>query len=57
MNDKEIEVLNTIFEMVAKDPEFRNKLLTEPSSVLDQYDLTDEAKNTIIDAIRDVLNR
>jgi hypothetical protein len=51
MNEKEIEVLNAIFAMAAKDPEFRNKLFIEPADILAKYEISDKAKRIITDAI------
>ena len=53
-NDKEIQILNDIFAKAAKDPEFRNMLLKEPSSILDKYGLSDEIKRLILEGIRDM---
>ncbi|MEM2760244.1 MAG: hypothetical protein QXU32_11380 [Nitrososphaerales archaeon] len=55
MDNKEIEVLNKIFSMAARDPEFRNKLFTEPASVLDKHELSDRARGIIIYTIRGML--
>ncbi len=51
-DEKAIQILNEIFAKAAKDPEFRNKLIKEPSSVLDKYELSDETKQMILEAIR-----
>jgi hypothetical protein len=56
MNERETEVLNTIFSMATKNPEFRNKLLTEPTATLENFEISDRAKHIIIDAIRSMLN-
>lgn len=56
MNEKEIEVLNTIFSKAAENPEFRNKLFAEPAEILEEFELSDDAKHIIIDTIRGMLN-
>ena len=53
-NKKEVQTLNEIFAKAAKDPEFRNSLLKEPSSVLEQYELSSETKQLILNAVRDM---
>jgi len=52
INEKEIQIINEIFAKAAKDPEFRNMLLKEPSSVLDKYGLSDEIKNMVLEGLR-----
>ncbi len=50
--EKALQTLNEIFVKTAKDPEFRNKLIKEPSSVLDKYELSHEIKQMILEAVR-----
>ena len=57
MNEKEAEVLNEIFSMAAKNPEFRNKLFTEPASALEKYEISERTKSIIIDTIRGILEQ
>jgi len=52
VDKKAIQILNEIFVKAAKDPEFRNKLIKEPSSVLDKYELSNETKQLILEAVR-----
>jgi len=52
VREKEIEILNEIFARAASDPEFRNMLLREPSSVLDKYGLSEEIKKMILEGLR-----
>ncbi len=52
VNDREIQILNEIFAKATKDPEFRNMLLKEPSSVLDKYELSEETKQVILEGVR-----
>ena len=54
MNEKEVQTLNEIFAKAAKDPEFRNKLLNESSSVLEKYELSNETKQLLLNAVRDM---
>ena len=54
VDNKEIQILNEIFTKAAKDPEFRNMLLKEPSSILDKYGLSDKTKRMILEGIRDM---
>lgn len=55
-NEKEIQTLNEIFAKAAKDPEFRNSLLKETSSILEKYELSSETKKLLLDAVRDMHN-
>ncbi len=57
MNEKETEILNTIFSMATKNPEFRNKLFTEPATTLENFAISDRAKHIIIDTIRGMMNQ
>jgi len=52
VSDKEIQILNEIFTKAAKDPEFRNMLLKEPYSILDEYSLSEQAKKMILEGLR-----
>jgi hypothetical protein len=54
INEKQIQALNEIFAKAAKDPEFRNSLLKEPSSVLEKYELSGETKQMMLNAVRDI---
>ena len=56
INEKEIQILNEIFAKAAKEPEFRNMLLKEPSSVLEKYELSSETKQLLLKAILDMHN-
>lgn len=53
-DEKTIQILNEIFAKAAKDPEFRKALLNDPGSVLNEYELPDEAKQSILDASREM---
>jgi hypothetical protein len=51
-NDKEVQIINEIFVKAVKDPEFRNMLLKEPSSILDKYSLSEQAKKMILEGLQ-----
>lgn len=53
-DEKTIQILNEIFVKATKDPEFRKALLAGPSSVLDKYELSSEAKQNILSAIKEM---
>lgn len=57
MKEKEVQTLNEIFAKAAKDPEFRDKLLNESSSVLEQYELSNETKQLLVESIRSLSNQ
>ena len=57
IEEKEVQTLNAIFAKAAKDPEFRNKLLNESSSVLEQYELSNETKQMLLESIRNLSNQ
>jgi hypothetical protein len=57
MNEKEVQTLNEIFAKAAKDPEFRNKLLNESASVLEKYELSNETKQILLEAVRNIANQ
>lgn len=50
---KEAEIISEILLKAASEPEFRNELIKDPTIVLEQYDVSPEAKliirNSIID--------
>ena len=50
---KDAEVISEILLKAASEPEFRNVLVREPTKVLEQYNISPEAKliirNSIID--------
>jgi len=57
MKEKEVQTLNEIFAKAAKDPEFRDKLLNESSSILEQYELSNETKQLLVESIRSLSNQ
>jgi tripartite-type tricarboxylate transporter receptor subunit TctC len=54
---KDVQTLNEIFAKAAKDPEFRNKLLNDSTSVLEKYELSNETKQMILEAVRSISNQ
>ena len=56
LNSKQ-ENADTISEILlraAREPEFRNQLIKQPSNVLEQYNISDEAKSMIKNSILDL---
>jgi hypothetical protein len=47
-------IINEILVRAASDPEFRNQLIRQPSNVLAQYNIYDEAKSIIENSINDL---
>jgi len=54
INEKEMRILNELFTKAAKEPEFRNMLLKETSSVLEKYELSSEIKQLLLKAVLDM---
>ncbi len=50
--DEELRMLSEIFIRAAKDPAFRRELFNEPEKVLAEYNLSSNAKRSILDALR-----
>ena len=57
MNSKEDDavIISEILLRAASDPEFRNQLIRQPSNVLAQYNISDEAKSIIENSINDLI--
>jgi hypothetical protein len=51
---KEAEIISEILLRAASEPEFRNVLIKNPSTVLEQYDVSPEAKMIIQRQITDL---
>jgi hypothetical protein len=51
---KEAEIISEILLRAASEPEFRNVLIKSPSTVLDQYNVSREAKMIITRSITDL---
>jgi hypothetical protein len=51
---KEAEIISEILLKAASEPEFRNMLIKNPSSILKQYDVSAEAKMIIQRSITDL---
>jgi hypothetical protein len=47
-------IINEILVRAGSDPEFRNQLIRQPSNVLTQYNISDEAKSIIQNSINDL---
>ena len=47
-------IINEILLRAANDPEFRNQLIRQPSNVLAQYNISNEAKSIIENSINDL---
>jgi len=56
LNSKEEDtvIINEILVRAASDPEFRNQLIRQPSNVLAQYNISDEAKSIIENSINEL---
>jgi hypothetical protein len=51
---KEAEIISEILLKAASEPEFRNVLIKNPATVLEQYDVSQEAKMIITRSITDL---
>ena len=51
---KEAEVISEILLKAASEPEFRNELIRDPDMILEQYDVSAEAKLIIRRSIIDL---
>jgi hypothetical protein len=51
---KEAEIISEILLKAASEPEFRNILIKNPTSVLEQYDVSPEAKLIIQKSLKDL---
>ncbi|MGC2482430.1 MAG: hypothetical protein WA398_01580 [Nitrososphaeraceae archaeon] len=51
---RDAEIISEILLRAASEPEFRNSLLREPSRVLQEYDISEEAKAIIRTSITDL---
>jgi hypothetical protein len=52
--NKEAEIISEILLKAASEPEFRNELIKDPGTVLEQYDVSPEAKLIIRRSIIDL---
>lgn len=52
--NKEAEIISEILLKAASEPEFRNELIRDPGVVLDQYNVSPEAKLIIRRSIIDL---
>ncbi|HKH86108.1 MAG TPA: hypothetical protein VKA40_06120 [Nitrososphaera sp.] len=51
---KEAEVISEVLLKAASEPEFRNELIKDPEIILEQYDVSPEAKLIIRRSIIDL---
>ncbi|MGI0002156.1 MAG: hypothetical protein ACRD42_03645 [Nitrososphaeraceae archaeon] len=51
---RDAEIISEILLKAASEPEFRNSLLREPSRVLQEYNISEEAKAIIRTSITDL---
>ncbi|MGB6673706.1 MAG: hypothetical protein WBE34_14855 [Candidatus Nitrosopolaris sp.] len=51
---QDAETISEILLRAASEPEFRNQLIKEPSKVLEQYNISNEAKSIIKSSIVDL---
>jgi hypothetical protein len=51
---REAEIISEILLKAASEPEFRNELIRDPDMILDQYDVSAEAKIIIRRSIIDL---
>jgi hypothetical protein len=51
---KDAEMISEILLRAASEPEFRNSLIREPSRVLQEYNISEEAKAIIRTSIMDL---
>ncbi|HJS68466.1 MAG TPA: hypothetical protein VJ730_03515 [Nitrososphaera sp.] len=52
--NKEAEIISEILLKAASEPEFRNELIKDPGTMLEQYDVSAEAKLIIRRSIIDL---
>jgi hypothetical protein len=52
--NKEAEIISEILLKAANEPEFRNELIKDPGTVLEQYNVSPEAKLIIRRSIIDL---
>jgi hypothetical protein len=51
---KDAEIISEILLRAASEPEFRNSLIRDPSRVLQEYNISEEAKAIIRTSITDL---
>jgi hypothetical protein len=54
LKEEDAAIINEILLRAASDPEFRNQLIRQPSNVLAQYNISEEAKAIIENSINDL---
>ena len=53
-SQKEAEIISEVLLKAASEPEFRNELIKDPDIILEQYDVSPEAKLIIRRSITDL---
>ena len=53
VKNADMEIVSDILLRAASEPNFRRLLFSEPSKVLEDYDLSSEAKSIIVNVIND----
>ena len=51
---KEAEIISEILLRAASEPDFRNELIKDPATILEQYNVSPEAKMVIRRSIIDI---
>ncbi|MGA9844245.1 MAG: hypothetical protein WBP64_04340 [Nitrososphaeraceae archaeon] len=51
---RDAEIISDILLKAASEPEFRNRLIREPAEILNQYNISAEAKTVIKNSIIDL---
>jgi hypothetical protein len=55
-DDSDLRALNDIIRRAHTDPEFRIKLFKNPNTILDQFNISDNAKSMILNFFKEVRN-
>jgi hypothetical protein len=51
---EDVDTISEILLRAAREPEFRNQLIKQPSNILEQYNISNEAKAIIKNSITDL---
>jgi len=54
LKEKEAEIISEILLKAASEPEFRNSLIRDPLTILEQYNISAQAKMVIQRTINDL---
>ncbi|HZA70296.1 MAG TPA: hypothetical protein VE548_11410 [Nitrososphaeraceae archaeon] len=55
-SDSDLKAINDIVRRAHTDPEFRIKLFKNPNTILNQFNLSDNAKSLILDFFSEIKN-